>query len=697
MDKKTDSPLRKLSRLFARAWIWIPLAIGVLAVVVLIALPYGIRYGAQRWLVSQGASQVLIEDVDLNLFTGRLALRNVQVKVGKEQTLLLPQANIRFALVPLLHKQVVINDLYLRDTSVTIEQTADNRWRFIGLGGTAATPGRVSDNKAGWRFALRHAEVDNSEVRYKSAALAGTAHIEHGEATLSAFTETNGASKIDDARIRLDGKLHVEHARSGVIAESRLSVDVTATPPPQASGAWRIAGAGQFRNIRINWPDGQLRVASAERLDFDGLNVTGSEQIAVRALGISGLTIAKSSVQEESPAALDVTRLQATDIRFVPEHTLDIAGVSARGLRVMAQYEAGNRWYGFEQLRVLQRALAKTGKPSPPLVVRIGTIALDDPGLIELSDRTVTPVFRASITLTGMRLTHLDTGNSPAQAGELALSARIGKYTTAEVHGQFRTFAPQLDASLAAKLREIELPVLSTYASKMFGYRIVSGQLNGDVELKIANGRLEGKNKLALANLGMTPKDETAAEQLKARLTVPLESALAMLRDKNNNVKLEVDISGNTSDPKFDLTDAINQALTKALRTASVSYLKYFFQPYGTLITVAELAGKTQQLRLDPVPFPPGTATAAPEAQDYLARVAKLLQERKNLRIKLCGKTVPKDGVSEGEAQALATRRAEGLKDYFAGQYGIATDRLFLCEPGFDQDAEATPRVELLL
>ena len=151
------------------------------------------------------------------------------------------------------------------------------------------------------------------------------------------------------------------------------------------------------------------------------------------------------------------------------------------------------------------------------------------------------------------------------------------------------------------------------------------------------------------------------------------------------------------NDPKFVLTDAINQALTWSMRSASVSYLKYYFQPYGTLITVAELAGKVLQLRLDPVPFVSGETNPLPATQDYLAKIGKLLGDRQNLRLKLCGKAVARDELSDEAAKALASRRAEVLKDFFTNQYGIATDRLFLCEPELDRNAEAQARVELVL
>ena len=696
MDEKADSLLRKILRLLARIWVWLPLAIAVLAVVVLITLPYGIRYATQRWLVSQGASQAQVEDVDFNPFLRRLAVRNVQVKVDGVRTLLVSQASFRYELIPLLHKQVVIKDVYLRDASLTIEKKDDGSWRFIGVFATHPASTKPQEEKSVWGFMLQRVEINNGELRYKSAVLNGTARIDHGELIVQSRP---GADKpvVDGAQIRIDGQLHVEHAKPNLVADTRVSANIKATPPPEKSGSWRLAGTGKLHDINVGWPDGGLRVVSAKQLDVAGLEVDGGDRIAIRTLGIEQLAIAQSTAQEELPPALSAGMLQATEIRFVPEKTLDIAKISAGGLHIVARHNTKHRWYGFNQLLDLKRSQTTPAEPAPPLVVRIGSIVLGDPGLIELSDLTVKPAFQTRLTVTNAQMTGLDTSPSPAQPGRLALSTRVGKYTTTELSAKFHTFAPKLSTDLQVKVREFELPALSAYAIKMLGYRILSGKLDSDIDLKIVNEHLEGLNKNTLKEFALKRVNDASAEQLEARLTMPLESALAMLRDKHNNVHLEVILSGNMSDPKFDLTDIINQALTKALRTASVSYLKYFFQPYGTLITVAELAGKALQLRLDPVPFAPGESTPTSTAQDYLAKVGTLLGERPKLRLKLCGKAVMRDKLTEEAAKTLASRRAEVLKDYFANQHGIAIDRLFLCDPELDQDAEALPRVELVL
>lgn len=99
------------------------------------------------------------------------------------------------------------------------------------------------------------------------------------------------------------------------------------------------------------------------------------------------------------------------------------------------------------------------------------------------------------------------------------------------------------------------------------------------------------------------------------------------------------------------------------------------------------------QLKLDPVLFSAGTASPTAEAQEYLAKVEKLLQEHGNLSLKYCGKAVPNDGLEGVAAWTLAARRAEATRDYFVGSFGIAADRLFLCDPVDEIDAEAKPRI----
>lgn len=695
MKGETNTLMKKAQWLLTRVWVWLPVVLGMLFVVALILLPFAIRQGAERWLTDQGAEQARIEDVDFNFFLGQLTVRNLQFKTGGERSLVVPHASLRFALLPLLQRQMVIHEIYLRDTSLTVELTAEGNWRIAGLGKPAAA---TTSKPAPWHVDLQNVKITNSELKYTSPALSGLAEIELGEVALNSTDSVDAAISITSLQARLNGKLLIARAKPDVTIEFRINADVTAKAPElNASGPWHISGNGELRQLDVRWKDGNLRVVSAEQVKLEELSMTGLQQIAIRTAGIEGFVLAQPTAQDVSRPFLKASQLRARGLSYLAGQSLAIEEISAHGFNLVAAHEKRGSWYGLTPLRAFLRAIEPPGPKKPALPLRIGTIAIQEPGLIELSDNAIKPAFQSRLSLTSAMLTGVDTNTAPKSPTNVAIKTRIGKYAAAELHGQILTYRPKMAASLLFKWREFELPTLSSYSARMLGYRAVSGQMSGELDLQIADGRLDGKSKLLFAKLAMKPIDDASVEQLKDQISVPLETGLNMLRDKNGKVNLEVDISGDIGDPKFDLTNAINQALTKAMRTASVSYLKYYFQPFGTLIMVAELAGKTMQLRLDPVTYAPGAVTPEPGAQDYLAKIGKLLQEREKLGIKLCGKSASMDAVTEEAARALATRRAERLKDILVNEYGIASDRLFLCEPELDKDAAARPRVELLL
>ena len=87
MKGKTDALLKKAGWFLTRIWVWLPVTLGVLIVIGLILLPFAIRQGAERWLTDQGAEQVRIEDIDFNLFIGRLTLRNLQFRTDGKRSI----------------------------------------------------------------------------------------------------------------------------------------------------------------------------------------------------------------------------------------------------------------------------------------------------------------------------------------------------------------------------------------------------------------------------------------------------------------------------------------------------------------------------------------------------------------------------------------------------------------------------------
>ena len=122
MKDNTVSSKLKSTGFLRRNWYWIVfITIPLLAAAILTALPYGIDYAAEQWLMSHGLEIASVEDVDFNPFTGTLVLRNLQAKVGESQVLRVPEAKMRIYWLPFFSKRVHIEKLTLRDTSVVVE------------------------------------------------------------------------------------------------------------------------------------------------------------------------------------------------------------------------------------------------------------------------------------------------------------------------------------------------------------------------------------------------------------------------------------------------------------------------------------------------------------------------------------------------------------------------------------------------
>jgi hypothetical protein len=163
--------------------------------------------------------------------------------------------------------------------------------------------------------------------------------------------------------------------------------------------------------------------------------------------------------------------------------------------------------------------------------------------------------------------------------------------------------------------------------------------MDGGIDLKIIVGKLEGEGDLKFYNPIIEVVDPEKLKNEKGT-SIPLQSALNVLRDKNDDIHLEIPISGDVSDPTFSFSDAINQAVIKGLTMATLSYLKYTLGPYGTAIGIIERDVKVGEkvlpgIHLNPVEFQPGISEPNAAVQEYLEKVAAIMNEKKDVRLRI--------------------------------------------------------------
>ncbi len=346
--------------------------------------------------------------------------------------------------------------------------------------------------------------------------------------------------------------------------------------------------------------------------------------------------------------------------------------------------------------------------------IKIAEFSIKENSKIQFTDKTVSPEFTSTLDIATLKITDIDSSN-PDQGIAINLEGRLNNYATLAIKGSVKPFKKQPGIDLKINLENQNMVALSPYVISSTGYFIRAGQLNLDSTVLINDGSIDAKNTFFLKKLKLEEADATVARENTGSIGMPLDRALGMLRDKDDNIKLDVPIKGKLDDIDIGTGQIINTVLKKATTTGMKTYLLYAFQPYGALIMAGKAVGKQAgKIHLDPVVFEAGDSDLSSKHKDYLEKLGKVMQDRPKIDVQICAFTTiadlsfRKDSAKEKKSGELSQRqidkslklgleRQKIIKDYLISKFKIDGGRLILCAPEYDDSGDAKPRVELFI
>ena len=299
-------------------------------------------------------------------------------------------------------------------------------------------------------------------------------------------------------------------------------------------------------------------------------------------------------------------------------------------------------------------AASASASAGPPVDLTISATRISR-GTVDFTDRFIQPNYSADLSELQGTLGEFRTGNR--DMATLALRGKVQRTGSLDISGQINPTAQPLALDLRARATDLELTPLSPYAGKYAGYGIERGKLGMDVSYRIApDGTLDAKNQVVINQLVFGDRVESpSATQL------PVLLAVALLKDRNGVIDLNIPISGSVNDPQFSVfglvLKVIGNVLTKAV-TAPFSFLS---------------GDGTDDLSA--VAFEPGTATLTAEGRSTADKVAQALIDRPALTLTLHGQA---DGPTETDAYRAAALEkrllATALRE--RAEAGVAPDAL---------------------
>ncbi len=551
--------------------------------------------------------------------------------------------------------------------------------------------------------------------------------------------------------ITLDGALVDSQARLKLL-EQQATIGVGDV---NWQGRLELTQDGQGNRFK---PSGNLSMTGVEAIDQQaGLLLLGVDSLTINdlagdsennltAAGIDARLITMGRTltgdKDAAPAMLGLNELKIQRSNYSSSAGLQIDRINASGLN-QTVIRQPDKQLNLQQLANAAQRLSggQTGQSQPsesqPTPITIAQLTLDGENRISFEDRTTTPVYRLLIKPEQFRMQGIT--NTPAdKPANLVLKGILDKNTILNLDGDVALFASDPTFAIKGRIEGLELPPLSAYTIPLLGYRLQSGKANSDIQLSAKAGQVDGNSDLTLNQLEVEPLDADKMAAMQQQLSIPLETALGMLKDKNNRIQLSLPISGPMDNIQVDPSDAINQAIGRAMKKGAKTYLATALFPFGTLLTLVEIAGDAAaKIQLDPIPFTPGSSQLNPDQHAYLDKIAELLNERPEVYIRLCGVTTASDigalqemerkrllaaakseqktadetaetpepiepapvVISEQQLNQLANARTGSIEHYLSAARQVKAERLISCQPRVEKEEEkqAAPRVDLLI
>ncbi len=283
---------------------------------------------------------------------------------------------------------------------------------------------------------------------------------------------------------------------------------------------------------------------------------------------------------------------------------------------------------------------AEATPASPPVELGVDAFELVG-GRVRFRDTSVSPPFEAH--LRDLAIAVQEAGFPEPHARHVRSTGIIPEAATFSLVGGLEKGS----GTFRFELERLALPAFDPYAAGA-GYRLARGEASLTSAVRIRGARTEADNQLVLHRLDVASRD---AGDFEERFGIPLDLALALLRDPQGDISFGIPVVLDESGTHTGLAAIVAGALRQALVGALSSPLK--------LVGAVLPGGDGGEASLAPLAAAAGQAALTPDAAPRLESLAELLASRPALGLRLAGRAGPADRPLVAE-QILVERAVAG-------------------------------------
>ncbi len=642
---------RFLSRLWGclrHVHLWVLVAVALYTLAGFFLVPWLAGWIAEDKVREDLGRELRIGDIDFNPYTFTLQVTDFALADPDGHELVaFDRLFVNFTLVSLIDQAWTFQQIRLEGPAIQEERFASGETRFARLKDDASGEPEATGEGGMPAMVIRHLDVVGGTIRFANHLT--TASDPSGTTATIAVQEF--ALSLDDAALHENTGFPVQFAGQ-LKAGGAFSFD----GEMRVSPAFEINGGLRLEALALSPAEPYLQqlarlAIKGGNLRLDGrLSVSDDEHLAYRgSAGVDGLSLAPLDPGDTEPVvgwqAMEIEQLDLS----LAQRSIEASSVSIEGGsgRVIIHED---RTTNFNRLLVARAegddpALeGDDGEDAAPLRVSIAGIVLADSRL-QFADQSLPLPFSTRIQkLNGEVSTLASDTQTPA---DVQLEGQVAEYGMARIEGTIHAWQPTRDTNVTLTFRNLMVPDYSPYTVAFAGRRIAEGRMDLDLGYRLADGKLEGSNAIVLHDLELGEKVE-----IPGAMDLPLSLAVALLKDSEGVIRMDIPVTGDLGDPNFELGGAVRSAIGDAIGTIVSAPFRF----------LAGLLGAGEE-DLQRIAYPAGRGDLTPPQRQRVGLLRKALVKRPELALELAG---PFDPDVDGPAlkrQHAVEQLAEWLRE----------------------------------
>ena len=584
----------------------------LLLAVIFLAAPMTKRYVEKHDKELIGR-ELTIGDIDVNLFTGNLKIRDLTLfeDDGTTPFVSFERFETKISWRDLFSRRLQIKQATLSGLNVNVEQ--DHDWfNFTSLMERFASDSTKSDYSS-FGLILNNILLDKSDIRYADLALGNEFLLRDISLRIPSLDFADLKTDVgldfslsENATLHTDIRLS-ENAKKYFITLNLNNVDVDIIEP-YLQQYYPVDLLEGLVNLDL-----EAEGITDHILDFDMTGILALNKVAFQdtignPLGTVDSVFAEIRRLRLNDKILDLDKLYLKGLKTA--YIIKADSTSNYDL-VLDSYFQSDSTEMTPDFDTISFDTIRIENEEKSWIINIADLNLNQ-AEVRYEDHTLPTVFKYVISDIDLLSKQFSNDGNNAIQMQAALN-KVGK-----LHLNWQgSFHGRDNHNLTLMLSNVKVADFSPYSVQLFGIPIENGTLSFRSQNVIVNGNINGINKLQIAAPKLGDKVKHFHPQYEK---VPLKLGFYLLSDKRNNVSLDLPVKGNLNDPAFSYRKALGTVFSNLLTKAATS-------PFRLMTDTDN--------NLKYIPFDPLQFDFSPDQYMMIDNVVNTLQSRTDMAVVL--------------------------------------------------------------